>query len=149
MTSTESEELIAKGVKAADNGNWVAALSCFEKVVQTGGSPVGSSYLAVCIARERGQFNKAEMLCKEALDKEPDNQVHYLNLGRIFLLQGKKIEAIQTFREGLRHGGVEYRIIDELNRLGTRKGPVISFLKRDNPINKYLGILLTKLRLRK
>lgn len=148
MSSRESEELFAKGVKAADKGNWVAALACFEKVVQSGGNPAGASYLAVCIARERGQFNKADMLCKEALEREPDNPVHYLNLGRIFLLQSRKIEAIQTFREGLRRGGVDQRIIEELNRLGTRKGPVIAFLKRDNPINKYLGILLTKLRLR-
>jgi Flp pilus assembly protein TadD len=149
MSSTEPEQLFANGVKAADKGNWVAALACFEKVVKSGGNPAGSSYLAVCIARERGQFNKADMLCKEALDIEPENPVHYLNLGRIFLLQGRKKEAIQAFREGLRRGGVEQRIIEELNRLGTRKGPVISFLKRDNPINKYLGILLTKLRLRK
>jgi Flp pilus assembly protein TadD len=144
----ESEQLFEKGVKAADRGNWVAALACFEKVVQLGGNPAGSSYLAVCIARERGQFSKADILCKEALDLEPDNPVHYLNQGRILLLQGRKQEAIQAFRDGLKRGGMEKRIIEELNRLGTRKGPVISFLKRDNPINKYLGILLTKLRLR-
>ena len=147
MTFTETEELFEKGVNAADKGNWVAALACFEKVVQAEGKPAAFSYLAVCIARERGQFNKAEMLCREALDKEPDNPVHYLNLGRIYISQGRKTEAIQSFREGLSRG-IEKRIIDELNLLGTRKRPVLSFLKRDNPINKYLGVLLTKLRLR-
>ncbi len=147
MTLTEAEELFEKGVNAADKGNWVVALACFEKVVQAEGKPAASSYLAVCIARERGQFNKAEVLCREALDKEPENPVHYLNLGRIQLFQGRKTEAIQSFREGLSHG-VEKRIIEQLNRLGTRKRPVLSFLERDNPINKCLGILLTKLRLR-
>src|SRR5512136_1711759 len=104
MIFTETEELVEKGVNAADKGNWVAALACFEKVVQAEGKPAAFSYFAVCIARERGQFNKAEALCREALLKEPDNPVHYLNLGRIFLFQGKKTEAIQSFREGLSHG---------------------------------------------
>lgn len=147
MALMEIDELYEKGVKAADKGNWVAALACFEKVVLAEGNPAASSYLAVCIARERGQFNKAELLCREALEKEPDNPIHHLNLGRIYLYQGRKTEAIQSFREGLSHG-VEQRIIDELNRLGTRKKPVLSFLKRDNPMNKFLGILLTRLRLR-
>lgn len=148
MTNRETEDLFEKGIKAADKGSWVAALACFDKVVQAEGKPDASSYLAVCIARERGQYKQAEMLCREALDKEPDNPVHYLNLGRIYLFQGRKTEAIQSFREGLSRG-FEKRIIDELNRLGTRKKPVISFLKRDSQVNKFLGILLTKLRLRK
>jgi len=148
MPYMEAEELFEKGVKAVDKGNWVAALACFEKVVQTDGNAAASSYLAVCIARERGQVNKAEMLCREALNKEPDNPVHYLNLGRIYLCQGKKTEAIQSFREGLSRGA-EKRIIDELDRLGTRKKPVISFMERDNPVNKFLGIFFSKIRLRK
>jgi tetratricopeptide (TPR) repeat protein len=148
MSFTESDELFEKGVKAAEMGNWLAALACFEKVVQSGGKPASLSYFAVCIARERGQYNKAEMHCREAIDQEPANPLHYLNLGRVFLFQGRKTEAIQIFREGLSHG-LDERIVDEFNRLGTRKKPVLSFLKRDNPINKFLGILLTRLGLRK
>ena len=148
MSVTENEELFEKGVAAAENGNWLAALACFEKFVHSGGKPASLSYFGVCIARERGQYNKAEALCREAIDKDRDNPVHYLNLGRVYLIQGRKTEAIPIFREGLSHG-FEKRIIDELNKLGTRKKPVIPFLSRDNPINKYLGILITTLRLRK
>ncbi len=148
MSLRESEEFFEKGVRTAENGNWLAALACFEKIVLPDGNPAALSYLAVCIARERGQFIKAEGYCREAIGREPENPVHYLNLGRVFLVQGKKVEAIRVFREGLGHG-VDKRIIDELNRLGTRRKPVIPFLGRDNPINKYLGIILTRLGLRK
>ncbi len=148
MALTEAEELFKKGVRAVDSGNWLTALACFEKVVMLEERPVYLSYLAACIARERGQFNKAELLCRESLDKEPDLPVHYLNLGRVLLFQGKKKEAIQTFREGMGKG-YEQRIVTELERLGTRKKPVIPWLRRDNPLNKFLGILLTRLGLRK
>jgi tetratricopeptide (TPR) repeat protein len=147
MPISESEELFERGVRAVDTGNWLSALAYFEKAVQIENRPVYNSYLAACIAKERGQYNKAVTLCREAIEMEPENSAHHLNLGRIYLLQGLKKEAMKAFREGLRHDREE-RIIRELDSLGTRKSPVIRFLKRDNPVNKYIGILLSKMRLR-
>lgn len=144
---TEAEELFEKGVEASDRGNWLSALALFEKAVQLEDKPVFQSSLAACLAKERGQYNKAVQLCREALEKEPENPVHYLNLGRISLFQGRKEEAMKLFREGLGHG-LEKRIIEELDKLGTRKKPVIPFLHRNSPVNKYLGIVLKKIRIR-
>ncbi len=146
MPTTEAEELFQKGVEAVDNGNWLSALSNFEKAVQLESLPVYQSYLAACIAKERGQYNTATSMCREAMEKDPENPVHYLNLGRIYLNQGRKQESLVVFREGLEHGRDE-KIIAELVRLGTRRKPVIGFLPRDNPINKYLGLLLKMLKL--
>ncbi len=147
MTFPETEQLYEKGVAAVDNGNWLAALVCFEKLVQLEEKPVFFSYFAACMAKERGQFNHAALLCRDALEKEPDNPVHYLNLGRIFMFQGRKDEAIKILRDGLSHGA-EPRIIEELQKLGTRKPPVFPFLDRNNPINKSCGIMLKILGLR-
>ncbi len=144
---TEAEELFEKGVEASDMGNWISALALFEKAVQLQDKPVFHSCLAACIAKERGQYNKAVQLCNEALEKEPENPLHYLNLGRISLFQGRKEEAIKMFREGLGHG-FEKRIVIELEKLGSRKKPLISFLHRNSPVNKYLGIFLKKMRIR-
>jgi tetratricopeptide (TPR) repeat protein len=147
MPISEPEELFERGVRAVDRGDWLSGLSCFERAIQLESRPVYNSYLAACIARERGQYNKAVILCREAIELEPDNPVHYLNLGRIYLLQGLKNEAMKAFREGLPYDGEE-RIIGELDSLGTRKRPVIPFLKRNNAVNKYLGMVLNKLKLR-
>jgi len=141
------ESLLDKGVEAIAEGKILSALSYFEKAFHLENSPVISSCYAFCIARERGEIKKAISLCKEAIEKEPQNSLHYLNLGRIYLLSNQKTEAIETFREGLRHQENQH-IVDELNGLGTRKPPLIPFLKRSNPINRYLGIILGKLRLR-
>lgn len=147
MTEAETEILFSRGVEAVERSEWPAALSCFEKAAKLQESPLTNSFLALCIARERGQFKKAIAICTEALEADPGNSLLYLNLGKIYLLQKERDEAIRIFRRGLGHE-VNEQIIAELDRLGSRKPPPLSFLHRDNPLNKYLGIILTKLGLR-
>ena len=136
-----------KGVEALDQNNTLSALFYFEKALDIEESPIISSYFAFCIAKERGQLSKAISLCEEAIKKDPESSIHYLNLGRIYLLSNKREDAIKIFREGLNYEANQ-KIVDELNKLGTRKFPVISFLKRSSLMNKYLGIIFNKLRLR-
>ena len=147
MQGPEVIRLYDKGVHYLSQGKTLSALSCFENAIKQDDSPSILSYYALCIAKERGQIKKAMLLCKNALELEPDNSVHYLNLGRIYLFTRKKAEAITIFREGLTHE-TNMEIIEELDNLIPRKPPVIPFLKRANPLNKYLGIILKALRLR-
>lgn len=147
MPETESEKFFTSGLKALAQEDTLAALALFEKAVQRDEKPAYCSYLALCIAKERGQFQLAVTLCEKAKAREPQNPVHYLNLGKVYLYAGKTDDAIRTFREGLSREK-DQKIIDELNKLGTRKPPVISFLKRSNPVNRFLGTTLKKLGLR-
>ena len=147
MIDIEVESLFNRGLEALNIGDTLSALAYFEKALKIENSPLICSYFAFCISKERGQYTKAVSLCEEAINREPENTDLYLNLGRIHLLQNKKEEAVKIFRDGLNYG-VNQQIIEELNKLGTRKPPVISFLKRSNPINKYLGIILKQLGLR-
>lgn len=147
MTEAEAETLFQRGVKALEEGKSLSALTCFEKAYETGREPVYSSYFGFCIAKERGQVQKGMLLCRGALDKEPENGVHFLNLGRILLLAGNKEEALDTLRKGLGHGPNE-EILGLLDSIGRRSRPPIPYLSRDNPINKYLGKMLGKLGLR-
>jgi len=147
MTESENVTLIDKGREALARGDTLSALAFFEKALGTEDDPSARSYLAFCMAKERGLLTKGISWCEESLGREPENAVHYLNLGRIYLLMKKREEAIRNFREGLKYGSNE-EIADELHRLGIRSSPVLSFLKRSNPLNKYLGILLKMLRLR-
>lgn len=141
------EDLFAIGLEALTRNDTLSALKFFEKAVHMEDKPTYCSYFALCIAKERGQFQLAVTLCEKARAREPQNPVHYLNLGNVYLIAGKKVDAIKTFREGLVHERNQ-QIIDELDKLGIRKPPVISFLKRRNHVNKFLGILSKKLGLR-
>ena len=147
MHDAEAKRIFTKGLEALAHDDMLTALASFEKARRVENSPVINSYYAFCIAKERGQASKAILLCKESIQKEPNNSVHYLNLGRIQLIENNKAEAIRIFREGLNFEANQ-QIVEELNKLVIRKPPIISFLKRSNPVNKYLGIILKKLRLR-
>lgn len=69
----------------------------------------------------------------------------YLNLGRAYLSAGKKKEAVESFRKGLSFEKDNRDIIWEMMKLGIRRKPPIPYLKRTNPLNKYIGIILHKL----
>ncbi|MBI5074050.1 MAG: tetratricopeptide repeat protein [Nitrospirae bacterium] len=70
--------------------------------------------------------------------------VFYLNLGRAYLKAGRKAEAIKTLQQGLKNDPENSDIQWEMRKLGSRKKPPVPFLKRSNPINKYIGLLLGK-----
>jgi tetratricopeptide (TPR) repeat protein len=68
--------------------------------------------------------------------------VFYLNLGRAYLAAGKKKEAVESFSRGLSADKENSDLLWEIKKLGVRRKPVVPFLKRSNPINKYIGQLL-------
>lgn len=68
--------------------------------------------------------------------------VFYLNLGRAYLKQENKTAAIESFTEGLRHDHENRDLLWEMKKLGSRRKPAVPFLRRSNPINKYIGMIL-------
>lgn len=131
-----------------DQNNVLAALACLERALSIWDDPFWYSRLGFCIAKQRGQLTRAFELCRTAIEHDPDNPLHYLYLGKIYLVGGKTDEALQAFREGMVLGGSP-EIERMLDVVGTRKPPVISFLSRDNLLNKYLGIIFGRFGLRK
>ena len=65
----------------------------------------------------------------------------YLNLGRAYLSVGNKPEALKAFTSGLESDPRYGELLWEMGKLGRRKKPIIPFLDRNNPVNKYLGLL--------
>ena len=68
--------------------------------------------------------------------------VFYLNLGRAYLAAGKKREAVEAFSRGLRADRENSDLLWEIRKLGVRRKPAVPFLRRSNPINRYIGQLL-------
>jgi len=147
MANKSAADLFHEGMNALDAGRTHVALDCFEEASKLEDSPDIMSYLAFCLAKERKEFHRAVSLCRSAVSEDPGSSVHYLNLGRILLLDGRKREAIRVFRDGLLHEN-NPSIREELNKLGTRKYPVISSLPRNHRVNRVLGKLFARLGLR-
>lgn len=147
MSVVEAEEFFTLGMDAWKQGNPAAALEFLEKAVSEARTPRYCSSLAVCLAKEKREFKRAISLCKEAIRNDPKCSLHFLNLGKVHLLAGQKKDAIRIFHMGLRHEN-NPEIVAELNRLGSRRPPVLPFLARENPLNKYLGKLFHRWGLR-
>lgn len=146
-TMQEAEREFVKALAALSNEDCVAAMAHLEKALKLHDNPGWYSFLGYCIAKERGQVKKGIELCQAALMREGDNPDHYYNLGRIHLLAGNKEEALGVFRQGVSEGGSP-ELARVLEDIGSRKPPVFSFLHRDNPLNTYLGLFLSRLCLR-
>jgi len=70
--------------------------------------------------------------------------VFYLNLGRAYVAAGKRKDAIDAFKKGIKFDNENSELKKELLGLGVRKQPPVPFLDRSNPINKYIGLILHK-----
>ncbi len=147
MEASRADEWFERGIEALGHGQVYLARSCFEHVAQAHQHPAASSYLALCQAKTRGKFSDAIALAREAIAREPHNPLLYPNLGHIYALAGMRMEAVEILREGVRRGGGEAAVA-ELNRIGTRKPPPFRRFHRNHPLNKYVGKLLARLRLR-
>ena len=143
----QSATLLKQGIAALDAGNTGLAQQHLEEAAALDESPEILSHLAFCVAKERQDYVRAVALCREAIDEEPWYSVHYLNLGRIRLLEGRREEAIRVFRDGLLRES-NRKIIEELQKLGIRKYPVISSLPREHFLNKYMGKFLALVKMR-
>jgi len=150
---------------AIDRGDTLHGLIALECSPQLRRLPAVESYLGYCVARERGKVREAVRLCQSALNAEPDNPAHYLNLGRVFLVAQDKGKAIAAFWKGISkapggesgvlvkraqrgHAREHNLILEELRRLGIRKKAPFPSLDRRHPLNRVAGKMLATLGLR-
>ena len=133
---------------ALDEEEFEVALAHFESALRLKDNPCWYSYVGYCIAKGRGDFRNGVDFCLMALEIEPGNPVHYLNLGKVYLASGNKKKALLAFRDGMEKGG-DLEILQMLVEFGDRNAPVLKSLPRENPLNKFLGRILHRQKLRK
>lgn len=146
MTDEATREF-ARGAAALAATDTLTALMHLERALKLRDNPGWHSYLGYCIARERGQHRKGLELCLSSLAVEPDLPVHHYHLGRVHLVSGDKLAALRVLRAGMAAGGSP-EIVRLLESLGTRAAPLFPKLSRTHPLNRYLGLLLSRLGLR-
>lgn len=141
----DTNEIMEKGIRLAREEHYHDALKVFDQDLSFAQNPTAMSYYALSLAAAEDNYERAISLCLIAAEKEFYNQDVYLNLGRIFLMNGQKTYAIKAFKKGLKIDSTHEGIICELKRLGIRRRPVLSFLERQHPVNKFLGLLSYKI----
>jgi tetratricopeptide (TPR) repeat protein len=124
-----------------------------QATVQYPEDPLILSYFGCLQALVDKKFRSGVEACKRAIlllkkqktfSEEVLYPVFYLNLGRAYAAAGKKKDAIDSYKKGLRYDEGNSELKKELLGLGVRKRPPVPFLDRTNPINKYIGMILHK-----
>lgn len=101
--------------------------------------PKHLSYCGLLMAAAEGKVREGRALCERALTLDfYDPEVH-LNLSQVHLRGGQQDHAVQVLLRGIRIIPRDPRLVREISRLNPRSAPVLSFLERRNPVNKYLG----------
>ncbi|MGB0034093.1 MAG: tetratricopeptide repeat protein [Candidatus Acidiferrales bacterium] len=102
-------------------------------------NPFYLSYTGLLAALAERRYADAETLCQEALGMKVNHAQLYLNLAEVYQQAGRTSDAINTLEKGLVSAGRDFRIRRALERIGVRRGPVLSFLHRSHPMNRTLG----------
>lgn len=111
------------------------------------------SYYGCLQAIVEKNYEEGVSNCKRAIDRlrasvpfgeEFFYPVFYLNLGRAYLAEDNRKEAIEAFSKGLSIDAENKDLLWEMKKLGMRRKPPIPFLPRTNPMNKYIGLLLSR-----
>lgn len=146
--SEAARQSFNRGLEYFGQGNPLAALSYFEKAFSLDSSNlVCQSYIALLMATERGQLQKAIAIVEEGIRRSPEEALLYVNLGKLYIKANRKEDAIQVIRKGMGYCHVPEGAA-LLDSLGTRRKPVFPFFSRNHFLNKYAGLLLKKLKVR-
>jgi len=102
-------------------------------------NPRYRSFYGLGLALVERRFDRALELCRSAAKEEFFNPDLYHNLARVHLAFGFKAEALRYLRRGLMIDPGNSAMLAELQDLGMRRRPVLSFLPRRHPVNRLLG----------
>ncbi len=135
-------------------GNGTSAMDVLESALARFPSdPFLLSYYGCLLAVVENKPKEGIKICRDAIRRldssmpfgsEFFHPAFYLNLGRAYLKDGNRKEAIAAFTAGLKTDPHNSDILWEMQKLGRRRRPAVPFLTRENPVNKYIGILFSK-----
>ena len=104
-------------------------------------NPYYMSYLGVVLARSEQKWGEAERLCDAAVRMKRNQAQLYLNLVEVYATAGRRDDAVEALRNGLKFARRDVRLTIAMNKLTHRRNPVLGFLGRKHPLNRQLGIL--------
>ncbi len=148
MDNLKPQELLGLGIKLLKDGKYWDALNAIKAAIEKAGYDIDNmppdylSYFGLATALAEKRYRDAAVFCERALKKEFYNPTYYLNLGRVYFAGGHRRKAINAFYNGLKIDKSHKGIIEELNKIGVRRSPIIPFLPRKNVLNKFLGAMI-------
>jgi Flp pilus assembly protein TadD len=99
------------------------------------------SWYGVTLVLVERNSNLGVLLCDEALRAAGPDPELLLNQARVHLSLNQRERAVRAITRGLELFPDDARLAAARDGLGMRRPPVLSFLSRNNPLNRLLGRL--------
>ena len=136
----ESQGMYNLALEQINRNNYRKALALLGEALRIAPrNPLYLSYFGLCMAYTEQGFEQAVRHCRQALRVLPRDPVMWLNLGRIYRLQGENQMAYETLQKAWQVQKNHPGVAAELTRLGIRRPPFVRFLPRSHWLNRHLG----------
>jgi len=137
---SEAIQVFRSGLAHMRDGQSFEALAAFRQAAaMEPQNPYFLSYYGLALGQASRNWDEAEALCMAALRKRRQIPQLYLNLAELYRSGGRVADAVETLNDGLRYTARDSRLVEALRYFGVRRAPVLSFLGRNHPLNRYLG----------
>ena len=147
MWNNAADEIFRKGLVAYGSRDYESAADLFHRALdidrrQDIHRPDMRylSFYGLSLAQAGLSTQMALQACRKAARQQPDSPVLYLNLGRVYLLLGRRDAARKTFEDGLKLAPRHESLRKELAPIDRRNKPIVPALSRSNPVNYALGL---------
>ena len=139
---------VLEAIQLTRRGEYEAGLKLFEDnlaPVRSGDlqgerlAAAAYSFYGLCLAKVQNDVAEGVKYCRLSISANLMDPDHCCNLGMIYLQHRDRGNAVRAFHQGLRLAPDHRRIQHILGEIGTRKQPVIRFLRREHPLNIWLG----------
>ncbi len=103
------------------------------------------SHYGLVITLARGEVERGQRLCEQAvMSGDPEPQL-LVNLARIYMRLNRRDLVAQVVRTALAIDPHDQEALAIEREIGARQSPVFSFLRRGNPLNRVAGKLRRRL----
>ena len=141
MNFDEREEVFRRALKMYRLGLLRDAAKAFSLLIEDGSrDPRHISYCGLLIATGEGRVREGLRLCEQAIDDSSYDTEMYLNLAKLHIRTGRRTQATRVLLQGLQIDPRDPALIRQIARINPRATPMLPFLNRRHPLNKYLGL---------
>ena len=134
---------VVRGIAACRRGEWHSGLHYLRIAEERDGDVTLPglywSYLGLAVARCERRHDAALELCERAVTIEFFQPENFVNLAWVHLLSGNRRAAMAATERGRSLDAEHAGLREMAARLGSRRPPVLRFLRREHPINRSLG----------
>ena len=153
MPILSAENQFKKGLTALVDHNYKDATVFFKRAIDIDLARSRSqpdlrylSYYGLSLARAGMSTTEAISICRQAVSRHRNHAVLWLNLGRVYVVAGKKARALEALDRGAKLAPGNRVLAKELAQVERRSDPVLGKLPRSHPLNIALGKLRRSVR---